>query len=55
MMYRESYWLAHSNRQNTVNDWEYLMAWIYWSYVSFKGAHLWYDKPAETKHNIKRN
>ena len=36
MMYIESYWLPHSNRQNTVTDWEYLMIWIYWSFVFLK-------------------
>ena len=55
MMYIESYWLPHSNRQNTVTEWEYLMIWIYRSSVSFKRAHSWYNKPAETKHNIQPN
>ena len=54
-MYLESYVSPHSNRQNTVNDWENLVMWIYWGTVFFKGAHLWYNKPAETKHNIQLN
>ena len=35
MMYFASYWLLYSNRQNTFNDREYLVIWIYWNSVSF--------------------
>ena len=50
MMYRESYGLLYSNRQNTVNDREYLLAWIYWS-----SACVIYNQPAETKRSIQPN